>query len=76
MDRCCGVPEKQYAGAGLLHERFLVGLPASFFFLCRWLGLFHGPQTADLAIDIDQLASQGLKLTELSDLTFRLTDGC
>ena len=47
----------------------------SFFFLGRLLGLLDGPQAADLAIDIDQLAGQGLELAELSDFTFRLTDG-
>jgi hypothetical protein len=35
----------------------------------------EGPQTADLAIDVDQLTGQGLELTELGDLAFRLTDG-
>jgi hypothetical protein len=46
------------------------------FFLGRLHGLLHGPQAADLPIDIDQLARQALEPTELSDLTFRLTDGC
>jgi hypothetical protein len=54
---------------------FLVGWPAPFFFLGRLLSLLDGPQAADLSIHIDQLARQGLELTELSDLTFRLTDG-
>src|ERR1035441_3620741 len=72
--RCCGAPEKSSAETGLLRGRSLVGWPAKFFFLGCLLGLFHGPQTADLSIDIDQLASQGLELAELRNLTFRLTD--
>ena len=54
----------------------LVGSPAPFFFLGGLRGLLDGPQAADLPIHIDQLAGESLKLTELSDLTFRLTDGC
>ena len=72
---CCGAPEKQCAGSGLLRGQLLVGWPAPFFFLGRLLGLLDGPQAADLSIDLDQLARQGLELTELSDFIFRLTDG-
>jgi hypothetical protein len=46
------------------------------FFLGRLHGLLHGPQVADLPIDINLLTRQGLEPAELSDLTFRLTDGC
>jgi hypothetical protein len=54
----------------------LLGLPAPFFSLGRLLSLLHGPQAADLSINVDQLARQGLELAELNDFTFRLTDGC
>jgi hypothetical protein len=73
---CCGAPGKSGAATGLLRGRFLGGWLAPFFFLGRLFGFFHWPQTADFSIDIDQLASQGLELTKLSDLTFRLTDAC
>ncbi len=45
------------------------------FFLDRLFGLFHGPQAANLAIDSDQLACQGLELAELRNFTFGFTDG-
>ncbi len=46
------------------------------FFLGRLDGLHHGPHAADITIDIDQVARQGLELTKLGDLTLRFTDGC
>src|SRR5258708_27765367 len=76
-DRCCyGAPEKQSVRTDLLRGQLLFRSPARVFFLGRLLGLLQGPQAADLTIDIDQLAGQCLELAELSDFTFRLTDGC
>lgn len=45
------------------------------FFLGRRLGLFGGPQTADLSIDVDQLTGQRLELAEFGDLALRFPDG-
>ena len=67
-----GAPEKPSAATDLLRGQLLVGWPAPVFFLGRLLGQFHGPQAADFSIDIDQLAGQGLELTELSDLSSAL----
>src|ERR1700685_276281 len=72
----CVAPERRSAGTDLLRGQLPVGWPALFFFLGRLDGLLHGPHAADITIDIDQVARQGLELTKLGDLTLRFTDGC
>ena len=51
-------------------------IASAFFFLGRLLGALNGPQAADLSIDIDELARQGLELAELGDFAFGLAEGC